>query len=182
MPVILTQSHSGGDAATKNSNCRMAEYARAVVDGRPNSIFLWWWMFRTVTATGRMIHYPAQYRYVRLLLILWRWIRPVWMPAWKQTPLPNSQLTDAMAKRAFVITMIILKIPLQMRSTRPVWSMRRRSVSAAGRMNLLLATRSNFRKDELMRPMVKHHCSGIQCGAIFTTLCRQHFESGIHGF
>ena len=34
--------------------------------------------------------------------------------------------------------MIILKIPRQMRSTRPVWSMRRRSASAAGRTNLLL--------------------------------------------
>ena len=28
--------HSGCDAATKDFNCRMAEYAKAVVDGRPN--------------------------------------------------------------------------------------------------------------------------------------------------
>ena len=28
--------HSGYDAATKDFNCRMAEYAKAVVDGRPN--------------------------------------------------------------------------------------------------------------------------------------------------
>ncbi len=28
--------HSGCAAATKDFNCRMAEYAKAVVDGRPN--------------------------------------------------------------------------------------------------------------------------------------------------
>ena len=28
----------------------------------------------------------------------WRWIRPAWTPAWQRQPLPNSQLSQNLAK------------------------------------------------------------------------------------
>ena len=46
------------------------------------SIFLWWWMcLRTVTATGRMMYPSCPISVCSPPSILWRWIRPVWMPA-----------------------------------------------------------------------------------------------------
>lgn len=114
----------------------MAEYAKAVVDGRPN--------FHISLVVDVSPNCDCHFENDAPILPnigMFASFDPLALDqacvdaCLKQTPLPNSQLADAMAKEGFAIIMIILKIPLPMRSTRPAWSMRRRSASAAETMN-----------------------------------------------
>ena len=94
--------HSGDAAATKDFNCRMAEYAKAVVDGRPN--------FHISLVVDVSPNCDCHFENDAPILPnigMFASFDPLALDqacvdaCLKQTPLPNSQLTDAMAKEGF---------------------------------------------------------------------------------
>ena len=94
--------HSGYDAATKDFNCRMAEYAKAVVDGRPN-----FHISLVVDVSPNCDCHCENDAPILPNIGMFASFDPLALDqacvdaCLKQTPLPNSQLTDAMAKEGF---------------------------------------------------------------------------------
>ena len=94
--------HSGCDAATKDFNCRMAEYAKAVVDGRPN-----FHISLVVDVSPNCDCHRENDVPILPNIGMFASFDPLALDqacvdaCLKQTPLPNSQLTDAMAKEGF---------------------------------------------------------------------------------
>ena len=94
--------HSGYDAATKDFNCRMAEYAKAVVDGRPN-----FHISLVVDVSPNCDCHRENDVPILPNIGMFASFDPLALDqacvdaCLKQTPLPNSQLTDAMAKEGF---------------------------------------------------------------------------------
>ena len=94
--------HSGYDAATKDFNCRMAEYAKAVVDGRPN-----FHISLVVDISPNCDCHCENDAPILPDIGMFASFDPLALDqacvdaCLKQTPLPNSQLTDAMAKEGF---------------------------------------------------------------------------------
>ena len=89
--------------AARDLNYRMAEYTKAVVDGRPTSTFPSCWIFRpTATATVKTTRPSCRTSACLLRLTRLRSTRPAWTPANRYTYRPNSQLSDNMHSAAFV--------------------------------------------------------------------------------
>ena len=94
--------HSGYDAATKDFNCRMAEYAKAVVDGRPN-----FHISLVVDVSPNCDCHCENDAPILPNIGMFASFDPLALDqacvdvCLKQTPLPNSQLADAMAKEGF---------------------------------------------------------------------------------
>ena len=90
------------DAATKELNCRMAEYAKAVVDGRPN-----FHISLVVDVSPNCDCHCENDAPILPNIGMFASFDPLALDqacvdaCLKQTPLPNSQLTDAMAKEGF---------------------------------------------------------------------------------
>ena len=94
--------HSGDAAATKDFNCRMAEYAKAVVDGRPN-----FHISLVVDVSPNCDCHCENDAPILPNIGMFASFDPLALDqacvdaCLKQTPLPNSQLADAMAKEGF---------------------------------------------------------------------------------
>ena len=90
------------NAATKELNCRMAEYAKAVVDGRPN-----FHISLVVDVSPNCDCHRENDVPILPNIGMFASFDPLALDqacvdaCLKQTPLPNSQLTDAMAKEGF---------------------------------------------------------------------------------
>lgn len=75
------------DAATKELNCRMAEYTKAVIDGRPGfhiSLVMDISPNCDCHAENDAPILPDIGMFCSFDPLLW--IRPVWMPVWRQQP------------------------------------------------------------------------------------------------
>ena len=124
------------NAANELLNCRMAEYTKAVVDGRPNfHISLVVDVSPNCDCHGEMTYRSFQILVCLLLSIRWHSIRPVWTPVWPLLRCRAASLQNILLIRISTITMTISQIPHQNLSGKAAWHTRRRSVWEAGSMN-----------------------------------------------
>lgn len=78
------------DNANEILNCKMAEYTKAVVDGRPNfHISLIVDVSPNCDCHCEMTRRSFPTRHVCLPSIRWLWIRHAWTPAWRRLPCPT---------------------------------------------------------------------------------------------
>ena len=123
-------------AATKDLNCRMAEYTKAVVDGRPN-----FHISLVVDVSPNCDCHAENDAPILPNIGMFASFDPLALDqacvdvCLSATPLPHSQLADRWKKRISAIIMIILRIQHRIQSTRLVWHMQRRSVLGQESMN-----------------------------------------------
>ena len=125
------------DAATKELNCRMAEYTKAVIDGRPG-----FHISLVMDISPNCDCHPENDAPILPDIGMFcsfdpLALDPAWMPACVSSRCRAASSMTICIRRASAIITITLRTPLPNRSTRPVWPMRRRSASAAGNMSSL---------------------------------------------
>ena len=120
-------------AALSELNCRMAEYTKAVVDGRPNfHISLVVDVSPTATATAKTTRPYCPTWACSPPSTRWPWTRPAWTPAWRPSPCPAASSMTICRIRIFAIIMTTSPIPRRSPNGAPAWNTRRRSAWVAG--------------------------------------------------
>ena len=123
-------------AATKVLNCKMAEYTKAVVDGRPN-----FHISLIVDVSPNCDCHPENDAPILPNIGMFASFDPLALDqacadvCLSATPLPHSQLADRMEEENFCDHHDHLRIQHRIQSTRLVWHMQRRSVLEQERMN-----------------------------------------------
>ena len=124
------------NAANELLNCRMAEYTKAVVDGRPN-----FHISLVVDVSPNCDCHGENDVPILPNLGMFASFDPLALDqacvdaCLAAAPMPGSQLANILLIRISTITMTISQIPHQNLSGKAAWHMRRRSVWEAGSMN-----------------------------------------------
>ena len=122
--------------ANADLNRRMAEYAKAVVYGRPASMSTSLSMCRqTATATAATTRQCCRISACSHPSIRWQSTRPAPTPAWRRSRCQIPSSLSRWKRTISVITTIILKTSRRMLSTKLALSTRKRSGSAAASMS-----------------------------------------------
>ena len=113
--------------------CKIAEYAKAVVDGRPclNVNFVMD-ISPTATATRRTICRSCRTWAFLPRLTRWRWIRPAWTPAWRKARCPAACSMSGSRRPGSRTKAIISPTPPPRWSGRPAWPTPKRSAWVPG--------------------------------------------------
>ena len=123
---------AGNDCAMEELGCRMAEYAKAVVDGRPQfHISLVIDVSPTATATGRTTCPSCPMWACSPPQTRWPWIRPAPTPACGSSPSPAPTWTSSSAGRASATTTTPSSTACPTPTGGCAWPTVRRSASAA---------------------------------------------------